>query len=190
MAAMSRSRLAVALALVVSSVTAAACGGSSGGTTATAKTVPANQWIGELCTGISTWQANLQEVPDASTNTDLAKLKTEMASFLDGLVRNTEQLVSRVEKAGVPDVPQGDAAARAFKSAFSGMEGSFRQAKTTIDQTPTDEAQKFAAGLAQVGLVLQGSIQQAGKAFSDISTRYPDLGKAAKEVPACQKTAG
>lgn len=186
---MSRSRLALALALVVSAAAAGGCGGSSGGT-ASGETVPANQWIGELCSGISTWQANLREVPDASANTDLAKLKAEMGSFLDALVRNTQRLVSRIEQAGIPDIPEGDAAARAFRSAFTGMESSFRQAKTTIDQTPSDEAQKFAAGLTQVGMVLKDSIEQAGRAFGDISTRYPGLGKAAEEVPACQKAAG
>ena len=186
---MSHSRLALAFALVVSSAAAGACGGSTGGTTASGETVPAKQWVGELCTGISSWQANLQEVPDASANADLAKLKTDMSSFLDALVRNTEGLVSRIEKAGVPDVSNGEQAATAFRSAFTGMETSFQQAKATIDGTPTDEAAKFAAGLTQVGVVLKDSIDQAGRAFGDISTRYPDLGKAAKEVPACAKTA-
>lgn len=184
---MSRSRLA--LALVVSAVAAAACGGTTGSAGGPGETVSANQWVGELCSGISTWQAGLQEVPDASAGTDLAKLKADMGSFLDALVRNTERLVSRIDQAGVPDIPSGDQAARAFKSAFTGMEGSFRQAKSTIDETPTDEGTRFAAGLTQVGVVLKGSIEQAGKAFGDISTRYPDLGKAAKEVPACSKTA-
>jgi hypothetical protein len=170
-------RPALILALVVS---AAGCGGSSG--------APASQWVGDLCSGISEWRANLGDVPDASSTTDLAQYKGAMVSFLDGLVRNTDRLIDRIDKAGVPDIPSGSDAARDFKAAFGGMDASFRNAKSTIDKTATDDKETFAAGLAQVGLVLKESLDRAGKAFGDISTKYPDVGKAARQTPSCNES--
>jgi len=171
-------RLALVLALVLP---AAACQGSSG--------VPAKQWAGDLCGGISDWRAHLGDVPDAASTPDLAQYKTAMVSFLDALVRNTDTLIGRIEKAGVPDIPSGDQAARDFKAAFGGLETSFRNAKSTIDNTRTDDKAAFAAGLTQVGVVLKQSLDTAGKAFGDISAKYPDIGKAARETPACNEPA-
>ncbi|MGH3370301.1 MAG: hypothetical protein ACRDPR_09885, partial [Nocardioidaceae bacterium] len=155
---------------------------------AAGETVPAQQWIGSLCTGISEWQAELGEVPDSSSNPDLVKLKAAMVSFLDALVRNTDKLIGRVRNAGVPDIDQGEQAATAFKAAFEGMGTSFRNAKSAIDGTPTNDQAAFAAGLQQVGVVLRGSIDSAQKAFGDISARYPEIAEAAKNVPSCTKS--
>jgi hypothetical protein len=171
-------RLALVFALVVS---ATGCGGSSG--------TSASQWVGDLCSGISDWRANLGDVPDSSATTDLAAYKTAMTSFLDGLVRNTDKLIDRIDKAGVPDMPSGREAARDFKAAFAGMETSFRNAKATIDKTPTDDKARFAAGLVQVGLVIQESLDRAGKTFGDISKKFPDVGKVARQTPACNEPA-
>jgi hypothetical protein len=169
-------RLALVLALVVP---AAACQSSSA--------VPAQQWAGDLCSGISDWRAHLGDVPDAASTPDLAQYKSAMVSFLDALVRNTGTLIGRIEKAGVPDIPSGDQAARDFKAAFGGLEASFRNAKSTIDHTATDDKGAFAAGLTQVGVVLKGSLDTAGKAFGEISAKYPEIGKAAREAPACNE---
>ena len=183
-------RLAVVFALVL---VTAACQGSSTNTTESAgsrgRTVPAKQWVGELCTAISDWQTGIKDVPDASDSTDLPKVKTAMAEFLDGLVTSTRRLVDRIDQAGSPDLENGDQAARDFKAAFGGMETSFRSAKSTIDNTTTDDQAAFAGGLTQVGTVLKASIDTAGKAFDDISKKYPGLTEAGKDVPACNKTA-
>lgn len=180
--------LLVVLALVVAT---AGCKGSSesNATGSSGETVPAKQWVGDLCTAIEDWQVGLKDVPDASSNVDLAKVKTDMAAFLDALVTSTDKLVGRIDQAGVPDIKDGDQAARDFKAAFGGMETSFKDAKSTIEDVTTDDQAKFAGGLTQVGLVLKSAVDTAGKAFDNISKKYPDLAKAGKDAPACNKTA-
>lgn len=184
---MALARLTVVLALVLAT---AACQGSS--TTepegSAGRTVPAKQWVGELCTAIADWQVGLKDVPDAADNNDLPKVKTAMAEFLGGLVTSTGKLVDRIDKAGTPDLVDGSQAARDFKAAFGGMETSFRSAKSTIDSVTTDDKAKFAGGLTEVGTVLKNAIDTAGKAFDDISKKYPDLAEAGKDVPACQNS--
>jgi hypothetical protein len=178
-------RLAAVLALVLAT---AACGGSPTKTEGSAgRTVPAKQWVGELCSAIADWQVGLKDVP-AADNNDLPKVKTAMAEFLGGLVTSTGNLVDRIDKAGTPDLADGDQAARDFKAAFGGMETSFRSAKSTIDSVTTDDQAQFAGGLSQVGSVLKSAIDTAGKAFDDISKKYPDLAEAGKDVPACQNS--
>jgi hypothetical protein len=180
-------RLLVVFAIVLAT---AGCRGSSesNATGSSGQTVSAKEWVGDLCTAIGDWQVGLKDVPDASNNTDLAKVKTDMAAFLDTLVTGTDELVGRIDKAGAPDIEDGDQAARDFKAAFVGLETSFKDAKSTIDAVTTDDQAKFAGALTQVGMVLKSAVETAGKAFDDISKKYPDLAKAGKDAPACNQT--
>ncbi len=191
-----RARVALVLAGALAATVLAACGGGSDSSSETAAAttaeaaaaVPADEWAASVCTAVGDWQTELQSsAPDAGNLTDIESAKQTLGDFLDGASTATDEMVSEVEAAGVPDVENGEEIAQKFQANLAAVGDSFDQAKTDLDALSTDDPTGFAAGLQGIATTLTTAGTEAGQAFDKLAAEYPSAGidDAAAEVPEC-----
>src|SRR5437899_10252546 len=123
--------LAIGLAL-------AACGGGSSssgsGSSSTQASLSASQWANQVCGRITTWVNELQSSSNNAvsglTGTNLAQIKAQFVNFLGGAVASTNTMISGVQAAGAPAVPNGQAISQGLVSGLQGIQSAFVQAQT------------------------------------------------------------
>lgn len=192
----------VALVLVLA-LAFAACGGddeetpeSTASTPATessspaAGTVSAEEYVSTLCTEMQNWLTKLQEgqaevqatvQPGAPPEEGQAAL----ATFFDGAVTATEELVTAIQGAGSPDVSGGEEIASELVAKFEEAQTALSDARAQVDSLPVDDRQAFAQAATKLGTTIQTQLQAIGTALSSLS--QPELDAAAAEDPACMQ---
>jgi len=196
-----RIRRILAYAVLAGTVGAlAACGGgsSSGGdaTTASAGTtasgsesVAASAWVKDFCGALTTWKSTLTtNVPDFSNVSDVASVKTTLADYLGNVVDSTKTLVSDVQAAGTPDVPDGEAIVADLKAELTKVGDAFANAKSEVAALPTDDVSALTSGLTKISDEITDAGDDASDALGDLDEKYPNssaLSEAAANEPTC-----
>ena len=95
-----------------------ACGGSAG-TGGAADPVPPDDYVRSVCRAVADWNDDVaaafratDELPDSDRP---ATIRRDFVDFFDQLQEATDDMVSRVDDAAQPDIPEGAAAARALR---------------------------------------------------------------------------
>jgi hypothetical protein len=173
---------------------AAGCGG--GGSSASAGAPPA-QWAASVCGALQTWQTSLQSKAQGLTQDVLQAqspkaAKQQLGDFLDEVIAETDTMIASVGKVGQPAVDQGDQVARDFRAGLDQMRAAFADAKTKIEQVPTDDPQAFQQQLTAIGQELQTQGQSIGSTLGNLDEKYnaPELGKAFDENANCKAITG
>lgn len=199
-------RLLLLLALLAA-LGLAACGGGSSSdegadaaTTeaaateaASAETVSAEQWVGGVCGAIGTWQTSITtDLPTFSDPSDVESVIQGLSDYLGGVITATNTMIADVQAAGVPDVDQGEAIANDFVAALQPVADSFQQAQADVDALSGGDPGAAVTELTNIGTEIQNAATQAGAAFDDLATKYPDAGfdEAAANAPECASIAG
>jgi hypothetical protein len=131
-----------------------ACGGGGGG----GSKVSAGQYVGDLCRSLKTWRNAIQgRVSDLtssiSSSTTPEQGKQKLRDYLDGVLTDTDQMLSRIKDAGVPDVANGKSTADTLVSTLQLARDSLANARAQVDNLPTSSRQAF--GRATQGLARQ-----------------------------------
>jgi hypothetical protein len=206
-------RVPLLIVVVCGLAAAAACGGSDEGTTsettavttsaATAvtesgtteatsagaggETVPASQWVADVCGAVSNWQSELTTgAPDVSDVSDVDAAKETLSDYLDKTVTATNSMIEDVKTAGVPDIEQGEAVASEFQTMLTSVGQSLQDAKTDLDALPADDPAALADGLQEIAATLQSAGTEAAQALDQLSGPTLGLDEAASNEPACQ----
>lgn len=178
------SRALVAL-LLAGALVVAGCGGSS-------KVAP-KAYIDHVCTDLSSWvrslrgsAANLQSSFGSAGN--IQQRKQALNTFLDHAVSQTDQALSSIKSAGVPDTKNGQKVQNALVQAFQQADQSFRRAQSEARSLPTNDPKKF----NQAGEQVTKSLNQASAGITQSlrGVQAPELDKLAAANPNCRALAG
>jgi hypothetical protein len=157
------------------------------------KKVSAREWMTTLCTAVDDWEKPVADVPQTGDNKNLAEMKPIVSDFLGSLSTATNEIVEKMDDAGVPDIDNGEKAASDFNKALRQMKTAIDGARSKVEVIPDKDPAKYPDGLVQLGTVLQtdvlASIQSIAQAVQTLVTTYPELSEAAKKVPACSSSA-
>jgi hypothetical protein len=178
----------VFLTAIALAFAAAGCGGDSRDSAA----IPPDAWAASVCGALSDWVQDLnalsQELQPAMRNTrDLESVKEAFVTFLQDAEERFGGAVEKVDDAGAPDVPQGEAIHEDFVSALEEGEASFSRAVDKANDLPTNDLQSFASGVDELSQDVQENLTAAAKAFTNLSERSTELDNATAGEPDCQR---
>ena len=188
-------RVAAVLAFVVlagacskssSSTTAGPASGDATSSSPAASAPSAAAYVKDACTAMTDWLTAIQtRAGDLSSISggDVAAAKTAMLDFLDGVLTDTDTMVSTVEGLGAPDVTDGASAHEALVGVLKQARDLFGGFRDDVADLPTDDPQAFATALTQLGTNLDASSSDIGNAFSDFQNE--ELDSAFSAEPAC-----
>lgn len=188
--------VALSVVAVATGLTLTACtgGSSSSGSrsSTTQSSVSASQWANQVCGRITTWVNQLQTSSTSAASgfkgRDLQQIKSQYVNFLGGAVASTNTMISGVEAAGTPAVPNGRAFAQGLVGGLQSIQSAFVQAQSQAQALPADNA----TALNNAAQALTSSLQNAGNqvktSLNSLSQRYPsaELEAALRNQAACQ----
>ncbi len=160
--------------------------GSPSGPASSATT--AREYVKGVCGAITTWQQAIQSrasalQSNAASLVDPSTGKQALAGFFDGVIADTDSMLSAIKDLGTPDVANGAADSAAFLDALTKVRDAFQHARDKIDQLPTNSAIAFQNGAQQLVSSMSTEIKAAGTSLSNLNN--PELEIASKAEPAC-----
>ncbi|MGQ0670631.1 MAG: hypothetical protein ACT4PO_13320 [Actinomycetota bacterium] len=176
-------RLAVA---AVIPVLLASCGGGGGGGPAVSAEAYASgfcgllaDWIGAIADRSTELSGSIATVASPTDGQEL------LAAYVDGLIADTEELLTGTEQLGVPDVDGGEAIAETLIAAFEDAKAVLEDARAEVDGLPTDDPAAFAEATGVLGTSIQTSLGGIGTSLGLSNVGSPELDAAFAEDPAC-----
>jgi hypothetical protein len=157
---------------------------------AAAPTTAPSAWVHTVCASVVAWDRHIT-TRAASLHSlnghDVPGVKRKLVAFLAGVVSDTQALISTVDAAGAPSIPNGAAAAKALHQGLAQTKSFFALDVTKAQKLPVSPAGKFAAGATALGRSIDVQAQKIGKTFSSLDKRFPSsaLDKAFKTDAAC-----
>ena len=189
-------RSGLPVAALASVLALAACGGGSSSngssSSSTRASLSATQWAGQVCGRITTWVNQLQSSSNNAVSglngTNLQQIKTQFVNFLGGAVSSTNVMISGVQAAGAPAVPNGRAIAQGLVSGLQGIQSAFVQAQTQAQALPADNPTALSSGAQGLATSLENAGNQVKTSLNSLDQRYPstELDAALRNQAACQ----
>ncbi len=170
--------LLVALTLLTGAV---ACG---------EKKVPAKTWAKDVCGTVRPWARGIQ-TSVASTRsatgprTSPATAKLRLQRVFRDAVKSSDKAIKGIDKAGVPDVKDGDKIAKDFRSALVGARAAFAKAEKATGKADTTDRKAFDRDVGRIGAALSKDYEAAAKAIN--VTRSAELKRAFDQAPQCTR---
>jgi hypothetical protein len=179
------------LILIVSATALAfsACGGSKGPDTGTdGGKVTAKAFAHSVCSAVLQWQADIQKrsgdvSTQLGTSPDAAKGKQVLGDFIDGIITDTDTVITKLKGAGTPDVDQGQTASDALVNAFQQVKTSLTGVRTSIDGLPTDDPVAFQQAATNLSTSISSSFDSVATSLKDV--KVPALDDAFNADTAC-----
>jgi len=157
-------------------------------------------WVRSVCTTLSDWNGqlqsrtgNLQTEIQGLPRGDFEGLQAVMVTYVDAVIEDTEQAVTNLEEAGVPDVEDGEEASELIVGGIREARTIFVDAREDIGALNPGRPRQFATALQEIGAQVQegGERVQAGfEAADERGLGGEELDAAFNEEPACSALAG
>lgn len=184
-----------ALVLIVT-LAVSACGGDG----EAEGSAPPEEWVRTVCTTLTDWNGQLQqrttelqaELGELSQG-DFAGLQEMMVSYVDAVITDTDQAVSRIEGAGEPAVEDGQEASRLIVSGMRDARSIFEDASEEIAALDPDRPRRFTNELEEIGRRVEEGGARVQESFAQAEQRGvggEELDQAFAEEPACGPLAG
>lgn len=145
-------------------------------------------WAGDVCQALTPWRAqittlNAQAAQDMGAASNPQQTRDSLVKLLSGAQTASEQARAEVERAGAPDVTDGDAIAARFVRALAQVRDAYAKAQQSIEALPLEPAKAFYDGVAQAIDTLNTEYAAAGVNTTTLASE--PLRKEFDEVPAC-----
>jgi hypothetical protein len=156
---MVRRLAAAAVAVATLSLGLAGCGsdtpgtsGAAGTTTTSAKSGggDAVAWADKVCSAVGPEIATFSTPPNIDP-TNPQKAKDSFVTFLEGMVKALDRMVSGIKDAGAPPVADGETAADRVVAALEQAKSAVGSAKDNLAKVDVSDPAAFQAAFAQVG---------------------------------------
>ena len=153
-----------------------------------ASTAP-RTWAAAVCTALAPWRAEISTLTDRTqeqmtAETSPAQAKENLVRLFNGAETASERARAGVERAGVPDVDQGEQVAESFTSSLSGMRDAYGRARSGIEALAISPQKAF---YEQVGSVVQKLTEEYGQSELDTGKLSSvELKQAFDDVPECR----
>ncbi|MDR7279658.1 hypothetical protein [Catenuloplanes atrovinosus] len=156
--------------------------GCGGGATPQAWASAVCQALGPWRTEISTLTTRAQQQMSAETTPSAAQ--ENLARLFQGARDASETARQGVERAGVPDVEDGESVAKGFLTSLEGVRAAYDNALTGVKALDTTKADAFYAGVEQVVATLDTEYDKT--ALDTSSLKSEELREAFDQVPECR----
>jgi len=179
-------RLAVA---AVIPVVLASCGGGGGGGGG-GPAISAEAYAAGFCGLLGDWLGSIQDRSSGLSGSFTAAASPAdgqeiLGTYVDGLIADTEELITGTEELGVPDVDGGGTIAETLIAAFEDAKAVLEDARAEVDGLPTDDPAAFAEASGALGVSIEASLGAIGASLSLSDVSSPELDAAFAEDPAC-----
>jgi hypothetical protein len=146
-------------------------------------------WAASVCAALDPWRTEIgtlttrtQQQMTAATTPGQAK--ENLVRLFGGAESASEKAREGVERAGVPDVDQGEQVAASFTAALSGMRDAYARARAGIEALATSPQKAFYEQVSAVVDKLNQEYEQSSLDTSKLNS--PELKQAFDEVPECR----
>jgi hypothetical protein len=200
---MLRTRLIRMTAVIAFALLTAACGGDGSSTPSSGDTTggetsggsepvgssSAEEYATGACTAINDWITSITTRASglAVEQTDPAAGQGFMLEFLDGVITDTDAMITEVEALGVPDVEDGEAASTALLGALSQVRDLYQGLRDSVADLDTSDPTAFATALSELTTGLDSGSGDVGSALDEFQNG--DLAAAFQATPACAELA-
>lgn len=170
----------ISLALVlVLAVPLGACSGQPG----------AQAWAAVVCTTLGPWRSEIDSLTNRAqaqmtAETTPGQAKENLARLFDGAATASEKARAGVERAGVPDVDDGQRIADGFLGSLAGIRDAYGQARTGIQSLATRPSETFYAQVRQVLDQLNANYEKSSLDTTKLES--VELRQAFDSLPECQ----
>ena len=164
------------------------------------ETVTAGEWAQNVCGSVAVWRGELEAIIDevqapSSANAAVGEEPQSetpqgrtafIRKGLDRTVQAAEVLVEGVDNAGIPDTPEGEAAARQMSDWVNESSDDLEQAQDSLD----DEADTLEEGIEQLTGAARtiASVRVSGlETLNQVVSTDPALGAALEASSTCQQ---
>ena len=164
------------------------------------ETVTAGEWAQNVCGSVAVWRGQLEAIIDevqtpSSANAAVGEEPQSetpqgrtafIRKGLDRTVEAAQVLVDGVDNAGVPDTPEGEAAARQMSDWANESSDDLEQAQDSLD----DEADTLEEGIEQLTGAARtiASVRVSGlETLNQVVSNDPELGAALQASSTCQQ---
>ncbi len=164
------------------------------------ETVTAGEWAQNVCGSVAVWRGQLEAIIDevqtpSSANAAVGEEPQSetpqgrtafIRKGLDRTVEAAQVLVDGVDNAGVPDTPEGEAAAREMSDWANESSDDLEQAQDSLD----DEADTLEEGIEQLTGAARtiASVRVSGlETLNQVVSTDPALGAALEASSTCQQ---
>jgi len=165
--------------LLLAALLATACGGG-----------PAPQaWAAAVCQSLSPWRTEIGTLTERTqqqmtAETTPAQAQENLVRLFGGAESASEAARQGVERAGVPDVDDGEAVTKEFLASLSEVRDAYRKARVGVEQLDIRAAEPFYDGVRAVVDVLNAEYGRSALDTSALDS--PELKRAFDEVPECR----
>jgi hypothetical protein len=156
------------------------------------------KWISVFCGSVLTWEHTVKSNTSKLDKTfstlkqtgkaSIPTVKGKLVTYLSGIVKSTNTMVSDIKHVGAPNVKNGSKLQSAVISAFGLVQKAFGQTLSSAKKLPTTGVKAFRKQALALAKTLQGNASRIGSAFVPVqkySTK--ELDDAAKANPTCSK---
>jgi hypothetical protein len=158
------------LAVGCSSSSSAASGSASPSATQSAG-LSASEYVVAVCGAFQDYADAVKQRQGSFTPTgsDIATVKQSWLDFLDGMITDTQALVTKIDALGVPDVSDGQAAASTLKADFSTLQSELQKLRDQSADLPTTSPAAFQAAFSPLLKQFQTDMQGFGQDLNQFS---------------------
>ncbi|WP_328464490.1 hypothetical protein OHA21_40935 [Actinoplanes sp. NBC_00393] len=170
--------ISLALALVLA-VPLSACSAQPG----------PSAWAAQVCTALSPWRSEIDSLTNRTqqqmtTKTTPGQAKENLARLFDGAATASEEARAGVERAGVPDVTNGDRIADGFVGSLAGIRDAYGHARSGIQALATSPAKTFYDEVTKV--VERLTTEYEKSSLDTTKLESVELQQAFDSLPECQ----
>ena len=164
------------------------------------ETVTAGEWAQSVCGAVGAWRGELEAIvedirtPGAAGGTGTEEPQSETPQGRTGFIRAgleravqaTETMVVGIQNAGIPDTPQGEAAAQVVSDWASSTQDDFEAAQDSLDNeadTLEESIEQLTGAARSLAAGLTGGVQ----ALVEVAQTDPELTAALRDSSTCQQ---
>jgi hypothetical protein len=146
-------------------------------------------WAASVCTALSPWRNEIDSLTSRTqqqmtTKTTPGQAKENLARLFEGAATASEAARAGVERAGVPDVTNGDEIAKGFLGSLAGIRDAYGDARSGIQALATSPAKTFYDEVRKVVDRLTTDYEKSSLDTTDMDS--VELKQAFDSLPECQ----
>jgi hypothetical protein len=152
------------------------------------KKVSAQTWAKDICGTVRPWAQSIQSSVASTKNSTSASTppdtaKAQLKKVFGEAAKATDKAIKGVDKAGRPDVTNGDKIAKDFLSALVAARDAFVKAEKAVAKVDTSDKKAFDDQVGKIGQQLGKDYEAAGKKVS--VTQSAELKTVFDKTPEC-----
>lgn len=161
------------------------------------ESVPAGEWAQDVCAAVGVWRGEAEAISESFRLSSESNEQTENAPTPEGklgaaqlaLERSLEAadtLIEAIDRAGVPETPNGEEAADQVSSWANGARNDLEEAEDLLDDEP-DSLEDDIERVTEIARLIAGVLESGRQVLASVASSDPELEAAFQESSTCQE---